>query len=290
MIIDCHTHVWEYPDHISEELMKETVLAYPGRGLHVNPDEHYEAMRPVDHAIVFGMAARATGFCVPNQYVARYVSRDPSKLIGFAAVDPNDEDCIDQLKSAVNLLGLRGLKLGPIYQHVHPHDSKIYRLYEAAEQLKIPVIIHQGATYPRRAPLEFAHPIDMERVALDFPHLKIVIAHLGHPWEHETIVLIRKQPNVYSDVSALFYRPWQFYNSMRMAEEYGVMHKLLFGSDYPFTSPAQTLEKLKQINQLPRAANLPLISERAVEELIHRDTLSLLGIPRPVVNKPGSSS
>ena len=124
-------------------------------------------------------------------------------------------------------LGLCGLKLGPIYQNIHPHDPRIYRVYGAAQELKIPILIHQGAAYPRNAPLEYAQPVLLERVALDFPDLKIVIAHLGHPWEAETIVLVRKQPNVFADISALFYRPWQFYNSMRLADEYGVLKSIL---------------------------------------------------------------
>jgi len=91
-------------------------------------------------------------------------------------------------------------------------------------------------------------------------------------------VLIRKQPNVFADVSALFYRPWQFYNSMRLAEEYGVLRKLLLGSDYPFTTPQETVERLRALNELPRRAGLPPVSDEGIEALIQRDTLSLLGI------------
>jgi predicted TIM-barrel fold metal-dependent hydrolase len=289
VIVDCHTHVWEEP-HFSRAILAETAASYPGSRLAVDLDEHWQAMQPVDRAIVFGMQARATGIFVPNDYVAGYVRRYPDKLIGFASVDPNDDGAVDELTRSVRELGLRGLKLGPIYQHIHPHDPKIYRVYRAAESLRIPILIHQGATYPRGAPLEYAPPLLLERVALDFPELKLVIAHLGHPWEADTIVLIRKQPNVYSDVSALYYRPWQFYNSMRLAQEYGVQKKLLLGSDYPFTTPASTIEQLRALNDLPRRSGLPTIDEAAIEALIHRDTLAVLGIPDTAARSGPSAS
>ena len=277
MIIDCHTHIWEQ-HHFSDALHAETQAAYPGARLAVRLEDHRAAMDAVDRAIVFGIQARATGFWVPNDYVATYVKAHKQKLIGFASVDPTDAGAVDELARAVSQLGLCGLKLGPIYQNIHPHDPRIYRVYGAAQELKIPILIHQGATYPRNAPLEYAQPVLLERVALDFPDLKIVIAHLGHPWEAETIVLVRKQPNVFADISALFYRPWQFYNSMRLAEEYGVLKKLLLGSDYPFTTPAQTIERLRGLNDMPLRTGLPAISEEGIEGIIHRDTLALLGI------------
>ena len=277
MIVDCHTHIWE-KSHFSEAFLSETAAAYPGAQLPVDLDAHFQAMEPVDCAIVFGMQARATGIFVPNDYVADYVRRAPHKLVGFASVDPNDEGAADEVVRSVQELGLSGLKLGPIYQNIHPHDPRIYRVYRIAESLRIPILIHQGATFPRGAPLEYAPPLLLERVALDFPQLKLVIAHLGHPWEADTIVLIRKQPNVYADVSALFYRPWQFYNSMRLAQEYGVQKKLLLGSDYPFTTPQQTIDHLRSLNELPRNSSLPPIDPEAVEAIIRRDTLALLGI------------
>ena len=66
------------------------------------------------------------------------------------------------------------------------------------------------------------------------PEVKIILAHLGHPYEGECVVTIRKHENVFADVSALHYRPWQLYHSLMLAQEYGVWHKLLFGTDFPF--------------------------------------------------------
>ncbi|MEM2904191.1 MAG: amidohydrolase family protein, partial [Candidatus Bathyarchaeia archaeon] len=118
----------------------------------------------------------------------------------------------------------------------------------------------------------------LERVALAFPDLRIVIAHMGHPWERDTIVLIRKQPNVYADISALFYRPWQFYNTLVLCDEYGQLHKLFFGSDYPVTTPQESIEKIRRINAQVEGTSLPRVPHEALEEIINRDSLSILGV------------
>ena len=106
----------------------------------------------------------------------------------------------------------------------------------------------------------------------------MVIAHMGHPWINETLVLIRKNRNFYADISALYYRPWQFYNALVAAMEYGVPDRLLFGSDYPFTTPASTIAALGKVNEMVEGTSLPRIPEAKIEAMIHRDTLDRLGI------------
>jgi len=140
------------------------------------------------------------------------------------------------------------------------------------------MLIHQGTTFCANVSLEIANPIQLQPLALEFPKLITVIAHMGHPWIAETMVLIRKNRNMYADISALFYRPWQFYNALVTAMEYGVLDRLLLGSDYPFTTPQQTMDKLRDVNRMTENTNLPRIPEKAIEDLIHRDTLGLLGL------------
>ena len=223
MIVDCHSHLHEYPGHISEELAAEANARSRGvpLDLHVPAARHWQAMQQVDRAIVFGIRAFHSGFAVPNEYVADYVRLHPQKLIGFAAVDPARDNVRDALEHATDDLKLRGVKLAPIYQNLHPMDERMLPVYEFCQSRDLPVIIHQAATFPQKAPLKYALPILLEDVALAFPRLKMVLAHLGHPWITETIVLIRKQPNFFADISALHYRPWQFYNALVTAKEYG---------------------------------------------------------------------
>jgi uncharacterized protein len=275
-----HTHVWERPAHLGEEFIRDAQItagaAYSD--IAVDLDEHWKAMAPVDRAIVLGFRARHVGVLVPNEYVAEYVGRHPEKLIGFCSVDPSDTDALQQLDDAVQRLRLRGLKVGPIYQNVHPSDERFVALMARAEALGVPVLIHQGTTFCANVSLELANPLLLQPIALRFPRLRLVIAHMGHPWIAETLVLIRKNRNFFTDISALYYRPWQFYNALVMAMEYGVLDRLLFGTDYPFTTPASTIDALRRVNAIAEGTNMPRIPEAKIEELIHRDSLALLGL------------
>jgi len=280
VIVDVHTHVWECPCHIGEEFLNDArvTAGNPNLEVAVDLDKHWEAMQAADRAVVLGFRARHVGVLVPNEYVADYVGRHPERLIGFCSVDPQDPDAVDQLDDSVQRLKLRGLKMGPIYQNVAPTDSRFRRIMGRAEQLGIPVLIHQGTTFCANVSLEIANPIQLQPLALEFPKLRMVIAHMGHPWIAEALVLIRKNRNMYADISALYYRPWQFYNALVAAMEYGVLDRLLFGSDYPFTTPASTVEALRKTNAMVDGTSLPRIPESAIEGIINRDSLDILGI------------
>ncbi len=277
MIVDIHTHVWECPCHIGEQFQHDA-RAVGGGEIAVDLDKHWQAMQPVDRAIVLGFRARHVGVLVPNEYVADYVKQHSEKLIGFCSVDPHDADAVEQFDHAINRLGLRGLKLGPVYQNMHPCDDRMKRLFRRAEEKGIPVLIHQGTTFCANVNLEIANPVQLQPIALEFPRLRMIIAHMGHPWIAETLVLIRKNRNFFADISALHYRPWQFYNALVTAMEYGVLDRLLFGSDYPFTTPAATIEALRNINHMVEGTNLPRLPEAKMEEMIYRDALRLTGI------------
>jgi len=277
MLVDCHTHVGER-EHLTKDFLNDlrAVSGNPEQDFAVDLDAHWEAMKPVDRAIVLGFRAHHVGYVVPNEYVADYVNAHAEKLVGFCSIDPHDEDAVDQLDHCVKRLGLRGLKLGPIYQNMHPQDPRFLRLFQRAEQLDIPILIHQGTTFCRDVSLEHANPILLQPIARDFPRLRVVIAHLGHPWIGECISLIRKHPNFYSDLSALYYRPWQYYNALILAKEYGVLNKLFLGSDYPVTTPQQSMDGLCRCNDLATGTMMPKLTEGEIEGILQRDTLGIL--------------
>ncbi len=279
MLVDCHSHVWAYPGHLSDEFVNEANARSRGHklDLHIPPEKHWKAMAGVDKAIVFGMRAHHSGLSVPNEYISAYAAQHPEKIIGFGAIDPMVDPLEETLEEIVSLK-LKGVKLGPIYQNIHPTDPRMMRVYEFCEAQHLPIMIHQGTTFVRTGPLKYALPILLEDVVVAFPELRMIIAHLGHPWVAETLVLIRKHPHLYSDISALHYRPWQFYNSLILAKEYGVLDKILFGSDYPFTTPEAQIDGLRNINHFAERTNLPRMSSEEIERLIYSPTLQCLGL------------
>jgi len=283
VIVDVHTHTMDAAAHLSPRFVEEADRA---RGfaldLTVTREAFLEAMAPADRCIVFGMKARLCGFYAPNDDVARFVAACGGKAIGFLSVDPADDDWLDDFERSRTDLGLAGIKLAPMYAGFDPTDHKLDELYRRAERLGMPVLFHFGTTFCAAAPLDYARPGLADEIARRFPELRIVIAHLGHPWEGEALVTARKHPHVYCDISALHYRPWQFYNSIVLAQEYRVTHKLLFGSDYPFTTPGASIEAMRAMNEPLEGTRLPRIAAETVEGIIHRDSLSLLfpgGVP-----------
>ena len=139
-------------------------------------------------------------------------------------------------------------------------------------------LLHTGTTFVAQAPLEYTLPRHVDTVATRFPDVKIIMAHLGHPYEGECIATFRKHPNVYADVSALHYRSFQLYHSLMLVQEYGVWHKVLFGTDYPFTTVTASVDGIRKLNDMLEGTKLPRLNPEQIEKMIYRDSLAILGL------------
>lgn len=283
MTIDVHSHFWNYPADFTEDFSRQARRARAGMEVDLTVRfEDYRATAPAGtRAIVFGGKARLSGTWVDDRRVADYVRAHADRLIGFMALDPTQEGWEREMAFGHQELGLCGIKLLPMYAGFRPDDSKLEPLWRYAAKHKLPVLLHTGTTFIAQAPLECTLPRHLDPVAIRHPEVKIIMAHLGHPYEGECIVTIRKHPNVYADISALHYRPFQLYHSLMLTQEYGVWHKLLFGTDYPFTTVNATIEGLRNLNKMTEGTGLPRLDEQAIEDLIHRDALAILGLPAP---------
>ncbi len=289
MLVDMHTNLRWYPDHMSDEFVEFAYAAKKAK-MRLSPDVYYaaheneyknafdstpeallEATEHCDKVIVFGLKAPHCGVNVPQELVAEFVHRHQTRFVGWCSVDPNDEDCVEQLEYNVKELGLRGLKVAPIYQNFDPQDPKHLPLFKRAEALDIPTIWHQGTSFVRPGPLKWANPIQLEDIALACPDLRMMIAHVGHPWEDECVVLIRKHPNLYANISALHYRPLRHYMAFMSAMEYGVEHKLIFGSDFPSATPDQVIAGQWKVNDIVEGTNLPKFPEEAIHNIIYEN-------------------
>ena len=282
MIIDVHSHAWNFPADFSDDFIRQAGRARPGHALDLSATyEAYRATAPEDTCtIVFGGKARLSGLWIDDRTVANHVARDPARWIGFLSVDPTQDGWEREMKIGHEELGLRGIKLLPMYAGFSPDDAKLEPLWSYAERHALPVLLHMGTTFIAQAPLAFTLPRLIEPVAVQHPGVKIILAHLGHPYEGECIVTIRKHENVFADVSALHYRPWQLYNSLMLAQEYGVWPKLLFGTDFPFTTVDASIAGIRGLNAMLEGTKLPRLDAAQIEAMIHRDSLKLLGLEK----------
>lgn len=279
MIVDVHTHTWKYPDHFTEDFRDQARRARGDGDLDLTVT--YDAYRSTatagcDRTVVFGGKARLSGLWVDDRYVADYVAAHADTCIGFLSVDPTQDGWQEEMRVGREELGLKGIKLLPMYAGFYPHEERLDPLWQYATDHDLPVILHTGTTFVAQAPLDCTLPRHIDVVARKFPNVRIVMAHLSHPYEGECVVVIRKHPNLYADVSALHYRPFQLYHSLMLVQEYGVWAKLLFGTDYPFTTIDASIEGLMGLNRMLDGTHLPRLDEKQIEALIHRDSLDTL--------------
>lgn len=279
MLVDVHSHFFRYPEHFSKSFVEQSRRARNQEfDLTVRWQEYHSRALGCDKTVVFGGKARLSGLWVPDQEVAQYVSEHSDKLVGFLSVDPTQPGWQDELHQGHQDLKLKGIKLLSMYAGFYPNDRKLDYLWEYATRHHLPVLLHTGTTFVSQAPLDCTLPRHLDDVAIRFPEVKIIMAHLSHPYEGECVVVIRKHPNVYTDCSALHYRPFQLYHSLMLVQEYGVWDKLLFGSDYPFTTVDASLDEMRKLNDMLEGTALPRLNMDKMESMFHRNTLELLGI------------
>ena len=193
-----------------------------------------------------------------NDYIAALVRRHPDRFIGFASVNPNYRGvkaAVRELERAVLELGLSGVKLYPMYQYWSPADPKLaFPVFAKAEELGIPVMVHQAGSTRIDAMMEYARPALLDAVGREFRDLRLIIAHCGIPWIQEALFLLTKHPNFYAELSyhiATITRE-DLYRFLVQAEAFFVpLDKLFFGSDYPgYTyDPVGLHKKLMSVNE-----------------------------------------
>jgi len=293
MIIDIHTHLPTHRGEVPAGEVETATIHRSGTPVRFTNSvaEYLEAMAPVDRACIFGIAPRPwkpgeelmklTGWpddMNHNDVAAAVAKESDGKIIPFMSVHPMDPNWAEEYDRSVGDLGCKGMKLGLNYQDCDPLSEDAFRVFARLEEDGIPVIFHMGTSPVADAPLEYAHPLKMDFVAIKFPKLKMVLAHLAHPWQADCLTVVRKHPNVWADVSAQFYRPWSFWNGMRLFHEWGVLNKVFFATDWPVTVAGDNIDALRGLARFATDHHLPVIPEEEIEGIINRDSLGILGL------------
>jgi uncharacterized protein len=272
---DCHVNIWN-DEHVLPLYHQQLNRVRAGdMAPKSDADTLYREMVNVEKAIIFALRyGDSVGIESDDETTAAAVAKYPDKFVGFAYVDPRRADCMDLLVHAIEDLKLKGVKFGPIYNGVALSDPRLVPVYEYLQKHNIPLTMHMGTTFARNAPVDMGRAIHVEPVALKYPDLTMVLAHMGHPWSDEAIIVARKQPNVLLEISALFYRPWQYYNTLISAQEYKVTDKIYFGTDFPFARVEESVDGLMTINDQLEGTKLPRVSDETIQRIIWSDPLA----------------
>lgn len=277
MIVDCHTHLWSKP----QQLGVGSEALFARQPVTAGAADHQQASRCVDKTLVLGFRSRHLQADIPDELILDYVSRHSDRMIGIAAVDPTESGAVQRAERLLTQKEFRGLTISPAAQNFHPSDSRAQALYELAADRGVPIFFHQHTHFHARSRMEYARPALLDEIALEYPALTMVLTSLAHPWVDEAMALLGKHQRIFADVGGLVRRRWPAYNALVLADQFNVMDKILFGSDFPFFSAAEAIESIYRLHELTQGTNLPTVPRETLRSMVERDALSALGIARP---------
>ena len=205
-----------------------------------------------------------------NQFISDYVKENPQRLLSCGSLHPRHTSNVMADVEQLVRLGIRMIKIHPPHQLLFPNDylsgvKELEIIYRAAEANGIPVMFHTGTSIFPGARNRYGDPIYVDDVAIDFPKLKILLAHGGRPlWMNTAFFLIRRHPNVYLDISGI--PPQSLLKYFPRLHE--IAYKTLFGTDWPSPGVSSIKKNLDDFRALP-------LPEDTKQQILSRTALEL---------------
>jgi hypothetical protein len=221
-LIDAHTHFFSYRFFqtfarlAAPSLPTEAPLPTVAQrlGVEIPPDDPIQlGQRWVAEMDKYGLERLVMFTSVPGDHpsVVAALQAFPERILGYIMLDPTQPTAVEVCRDAVQQHGLKGLTLFPAMHHFHAYDERVYPLYQTAAELHIPVFVHFGVLQvsirdklglPNVFDLRYANPIDLHKVAIDFPGVDFIIPHFGCGYFREVLMLGAQAPNIYVDTSS----------------------------------------------------------------------------------------
>lgn len=277
IVTDCHVHIQPIDlfKPAALELMKKSRKDFPLVEEYCRSPKaflrHLDQIG-VDRAVLINyVAPEVIGFTpAVNDFIANYVKEDPKRLLPCGSVDPRvTRDAQADMEHLVRL-GIRLIKIHPPHQLLFPNDyvngmKELETIYRIAEANEIPVMIHTGTSIFPGARNKYGDPIYVDDVAVDFPKLRILLAHGGRPlWTGTAFFLVRNHRNVFLDISGI--PPKTLLQYFPRLEE--ISHKTLFGTDWPGPGVPEIQKNLREFSALN-------LSEEAKERILSTNALQI---------------
>jgi predicted TIM-barrel fold metal-dependent hydrolase len=138
-----------------------------------------------------------------NSRTAAFIRNDPQRLKGSATFNPFEGDRgIRQMERVIRKYDFKAIYASPYLWGIKANDARFYPFYAKAAELDIPVFIYSTMNYRKDLPMDVGRPLYIDRVAMDFPNLRIVASSGGWPWVPELIGVARRHQNVFIDTSS----------------------------------------------------------------------------------------
>ncbi len=272
MIVDCHVHLNNYHEQLAvslDESLDKLQASMAEAGVDyslVLTSYLVSPHRPSTAAVVDAIAKIPSLGVIAGISYTNYRQRDLRELADF-------------LENGL----VKGLKLYPGYEPFYPHDKRLQVVYDLAEEFDVPVMIHSGDTYSAKGKLKYSHPLEIDEVAVDYPHVKFVICHLGNPWLTDCMEVVYKNANVYADISGLvlgeFTEAFEDYMTAEIRDVIlyaGDPRFFLFGTDWPICSMTSYVRFVHHLG----------LSDEARHALLFANARRLFKLPLPDLLAP----
>ena len=186
----------------------------------------------VDKTIVFPVNYPEYSGAMREIYEA--VQEFPDELIGYARVNPENENALDVLRRAIEEFGFKGLKLHPGNDKFTVNSRATRAVLESAQEHGIPALFDPVVQLD-----------DIFALTREYPDLNFIIAHMGGFWDwrviERCISLAEERPNVYLDT------PFAMVHTMLQKAAERIPDKLLMGTDSPAIHPAVEIVKIRSL-------------------------------------------
>lgn len=237
MIIDIHVHhTWAKLDEPPWALIEDTFALAEQSGI--------DKIGLLGTYSYHGVDPTPEGIMECNTHAVMIVERYPQQAYSFCYLNPAHDPAFlrAELDRCVLEHGMKGIKL---WIAVNARDKRLDAVMEGAMHYNLPVLHHAWYKAVNWVYNE-SSPADIRDLALRFPEVKIIMAHLNGCGVRG-VLDIKDLPNVYVDTSGS--QPDAGF------VEFAVAHlgpgRILFGSDAPIRDYVSQLAKVTGANISP---------------------------------------
>ena len=222
----------------------------------------------VKYGVVPGRISPVLG-TIEADDIAAIVARKPDRLIGYAGIDVVDGKRAIAAVDAARKTGMKGVVIEPglSSRPMHLDDPRMYPIYAHCEGIDMPVLFMAGGN--AGPDVTYTSPEHIDRVARDFPQMKIISGHGNWPWAAQVIHVCYRRPNIW--LSPDMY----IFGGMPGAQDYVnaangfLADRFLFGTAYPLLPFKDGIDEFLKF---------PL-KESVIDRILYKNAADLLGLP-----------
>lgn len=229
----------------------------------------------VRYGVVMGRASSGQLGGVGNGAIVNAVKRWPDRFVGFLGIDlENIAASLAEVRALVREPGVVGISIEP-GSSTTPRladDPALIPIYEACLEWNVPVSISLSGLLSALAghDLSWCSPIPVQRVAMRYPTLRIVVSHAAWPWADQMVSIALICPNIY--VSPDLYVATAHMPCARTyvdAANCYLADRTLFGTAYPTRPLDESVQDFLAMGWSPAI----------VEKILYQNAARLLGLP-----------